>query len=143
MPDPVKGRCLCGAVTFEFEPPALWSVGCHCESCRRQTGSPMTVFVGVRPDSWRWTGAEPKINRSSPQVERCFCGACGSPLSFRSMAMTGHMHFHATALEDPEAFPPTRHVAIEEKLSWAHVPAEMETKSGPEVVAGAAGSRGE
>ncbi|MDA7964295.1 GFA family protein [Ruegeria sp.] len=114
----MKGRCFCGAVGFEVDPPVLSCVTCHCESCRRQCSAPMVAYFGIRDGKWRWTGDEPRIFNSSPGVERSFCPTCGTPMSFRSTAMSDVMHLYVAALEDPEALQPTLHVAYEEKLSW-------------------------
>ena len=62
------GRCLCGAIQFEFEGPANWVAHCHCESCRRNTSSPMTTFIGVPRDRYRLLQGETAIYQSSPGV---------------------------------------------------------------------------
>ena len=35
------GRCLCGAIQYEYSGAPTLVVHCHCESCRRQTSSPV------------------------------------------------------------------------------------------------------
>ena len=114
----MKGRCFCGQIRFEVDAPISACVNCHCESCRRQCSAPMTTYIGVPDGQWRWTSGSPRIFRSSPGVERSFCGNCGTPLSFRSANMSGVMHLYAAALDDPESVQPTLHVASEEKLGW-------------------------
>ena len=76
-----NGRCLCGAVRFEYREPANWVGHCHCESCRRNTSSPYTTFVGVPRDAFRFTGIEPSAYTSSPGVRRLFCPRCGAPVA--------------------------------------------------------------
>ena len=114
----MRGYCLCGTITFEVDLPVQSCVTCHCESCRRQCSAPMTTYIGVADGKWRWTGKMPKIYNSSPGVERSFCDTCGTPISFRSQKMSGVMHLYVAAMEHPENFSPTLHVAIEEKLPW-------------------------
>ncbi len=126
------GHCLCGAVRFEIDLPPESCVTCHCESCRRQCSAPMTVYIGVLDDRWRWTGILPKIYQSSPGVERSFCADCGSPISFRSQRMSAVMHFYVASMEDPEHFSPTLHVAIEEKLSWLKLADSLPCHHGPD-----------
>ena len=127
-----NGRCLCGAVTFEIDPPILSCVNCHCESCRRQCSAPMTTYIGVPDGQWRWTGDSPKIYHSSPGVERSFCDTCGTPLTFRSIRMSGVIHFYLAAMADPEQFEPTLHVAHEEKLCWFQIGDDLPTFIGPD-----------
>lgn len=128
----MQGRCFCGVITFEIDTPAQTCVNCHCESCRRQCSAPMTTYVGLPDGRWRWTAGQPKVFRSSPGVERTFCGDCGSPLSFRSTKMSDVMHFYVAALEEPDKFQPTLHVAHEEKLPWLRLNDDLPTCIGPD-----------
>lgn len=126
------GRCLCGNVTFEVDPPVLACVNCHCESCRRQCSAPMVTYLGVQDGAWRWTGVRPKVFRSSPHVERTFCDQCGTPISFRSNKLSSTMHFYVAAMEHPEALRPVLHVAIEEKLPWLELADDLPSCIGPD-----------
>ena len=130
------GRCLCGAVSFEVDLPVQSCVNCHCESCRWQSSAPITTFIGVSDEQWRWTGKRPKIYNSSPGIERTFCPNCGSPISFRSQRMSGAMHFYVCSMEQPEALSPTLHVAIEEKLSWLKLADDLPSHVGPDYTKG-------
>jgi hypothetical protein len=128
----MRGRCFCGSVTFEVDGPVLSCVTCHCESCRRQCSAPMTTYIGVPDGQWRWTGKQPKLFKSSPGVERTFCEVCGTPLSFRSAKMSDVMHLYAAAMEEPQHFAPTLHVAFEEKLPWLKLADGLPTHAGPD-----------
>ena len=128
----MRGHCLCGNVSFEIDPPVQTCVNCHCESCRRQCSAPVTTYIGIPDEQWRWTGTPPQIFVSSPGVQRTFCGTCGTPVSFRSNRMSGIMHFFAAVMEDPERFKPTLHVAFEEKLPWLILEDELPAHVGPD-----------
>jgi hypothetical protein len=117
----IKGRCLCGAVTFEFDGPVNWSGHCHCESCRRTTSSAFTTFIGVPRKVCRFTGAAPQAYGSSPGVRRLFCGRCGSPIAYDAEAYPDEIHLYLASLEDPNAITPSSHAFYEEKLSWLEV----------------------
>ena len=93
----------------------------------------MTAYIGVPDAQWRWSGEAPKVYRSSPGVERTFCGNCGTPLSFRSEHLTGLMHFYVAAMEEPERFEPELHVAYEEKLAWLDIGDDLPKRKGPKV----------
>lgn len=128
----MRGHCLCGAIAFEVDGPVEACVVCHCESCRRQCSAPMTTYIGVLDGQWRWLGNAPKLFNSSPGVERTFCDRCGTPLSYRSKMMSNVMHFFAAAMEEPEKFAPTVHVAFEEKLPWLKLADGLPTRFGPD-----------
>jgi hypothetical protein len=112
------GHCLCGAVTFEYSGKENWRAHCHCESCRRQTSSPFTTFMGVPNGAWRFTGEPPKVYVSSPGVRRLFCGTCGSPIAYEADRFPDEIHFYAVSLDDPTSFEPERHVHCDEQLPW-------------------------
>lgn len=92
----------------------------------------MTAYVGVPDGKWRWLSTPPKVFHSSPGVERSFCENCGTPLSFRSEKMSDTMHLYVAALDAPEKFAPTLHVAFEEKLPWLHLADGLPTFVGPD-----------
>ncbi|MDD9977992.1 MAG: GFA family protein [Boseongicola sp.] len=128
----MHGRCLCGRVKFEVTEPISACVNCHCESCRRQCSAPMTTYIGVPDGQWSWTREHTTVFNSSPGVERTFCSACGSPMSFRSKTMSDVMHFYVAAMDEPDVFAPTLHVAYEEKLPWLDLDDGLPTSFGPD-----------
>ena len=115
----MRGRCFCGAIRFEVDPPVSACVTCHCESCRRQCSAPMTAYLGAPDGQWRWMGKAPRTFASSTGVERSFCGTCGTPMTFRSENMSGVMHFYVAALDDPEAIRASIKEGVERRVKEA------------------------
>jgi hypothetical protein len=116
-----RGGCLCGAVRFEFAGLPLWVAHCHCASCRRNTGAALATFVGVRRPQFRYVTGRPAVYESSPRVWRSFCAACGTPLTYEAARCADEVHINIGTLDDPAAFPPTKHVHVAEQLPWLHV----------------------
>ena len=116
-----RGHCLCGAVSYEYSGPENWRAYCHCESCRRNTSSPVTAFFGVPRSAFRFTGKAPAVYRSSPGVRRLFCADCGTPMAYDSDRYPDEIHLYAASLEDPENYRPEGHVHCAERLSWFDV----------------------
>ncbi len=115
---PHIGGCLCGAVTYEAQGKTRWIAHCHCNSCRRSTGAPITTYVCVESSSFRWSGEAPARFNSSPGVFRAFCPTCGTPLAYEAEQWPGETHLHISTLEDPDRYPPTAHVYTAERISW-------------------------
>jgi len=121
MSESHKGRCLCGAIQFEFTGDPNWVAYCHCDSCRRNTASPTTVFIGVNRDRCHYRKGETTYYESSPGVRRHFCGTCGTPLSFDADRYPEELHLYLVNLENPEEFRPQGHVYTSEQLNWFEV----------------------
>ena len=118
---PFTGRCRCGRVSYLCDAAPLWQANCHCDSCRRATGSLFASYFGMADGHWRWTGAAPAVFRPSEGVERMFCPACGSPIAYRGAAWPGEMHFFAGTLDDIWTYAPDRHSFPAEALPWLHL----------------------
>ena len=43
----VRGSCLCGGVRFEVEPPFIRANHCHCERCRKHSGTAVCTQTRV------------------------------------------------------------------------------------------------
>jgi hypothetical protein len=119
MTGPVfEGGCLCGKVRYRSQGDPKWVAFCHCLSCRRATGAPVTAYAGFAAARVAWTAGERKIFASSPGVRRGFCPDCGTPLSFEGERWPGEVHLHLGTLDQPERLPPTGHAYAEERLPW-------------------------
>lgn len=132
-----KGRCLCGSVRYEYEGPENWVGHCHCESCRRNTSSPFTTFMGVPRKAVRMTGVTPAVYESSPGVRRHFCPSCGAPVAYDADKFPDEIHFYVAALEDASGIEPAFHVFAGEKVPWVELgdglPKYVRGTSGPRV----------
>ena len=112
------GRCLCGAIRYEYSAAPIWVTHCHCESCRRQTSSPVTTFIVLPKASLRFTQGQPKEYASSPGVARSFCADCGSPIYYRVDDRPDAIDLYACTLDDPSGVAPQFHVHSLEQLPW-------------------------
>ena len=114
----LSGHCYCGAVKFEVKGGSDWVGHCHCESCRRASGSVMTTFAGFSENQVVFTGATPNRFSSGDGVTRSFCGQCGSPVAYQGASQPGQIHLHLGLFDDIEALPASDHSFLNEKISW-------------------------
>lgn len=112
------GRCMCGAVSFEAKGAPKWVLWCHCESCRRHSGAPASVFVAFADDKVTMTGGEMVKYRSSPGVERGFCARCGSTLTCTNAKLPDETHYHVGAFADASDLAPAGEFFGGERLAW-------------------------
>lgn len=121
MSDTFEGGCLCGAVRFAATGQPKSVFWCHCQSCRRHSGAPVSVFVGFERDAYTVTKGEITKFNSSPHTRRGFCRACGSTLTCETASLPNETHFHVGAFDDATRLPPTKHVFRNEQLPWLHL----------------------
>jgi len=112
------GGCMCGAVRFSAENVPENSGACHCEMCRRWTGSAL-LGVTVPADGVTWDGAGNIATlQSSPWAARSWCSKCGSALYYR---VTAEGDFSKTIempiglFDDPNGFTMTNEIYIDHK----------------------------
>jgi hypothetical protein len=115
------GGCLCGAVRFEATGGPKWTAYCHCNSCRKHTGAPVSAFAGYERDKVAFTKGALATYASSPGVKRGFCSACGSTLTYEGARWPTEVHFHVGAFDAPQDFPPKGQAFPEERIPWIHI----------------------
>lgn len=114
----LSGHCYCGAIKFEISGDSDWVGHCHCESCRRASGSVMTTFAGFQHAQVVFTGAMPNRFTTDDRVTRSFCGQCGSPIAYESKDRPDEIHLQLGLFDDLERTVPQDHSFLNEKVSW-------------------------
>jgi hypothetical protein len=95
----------------------------------------MVVYAVCLPGQVHFAGGERKIYKSSPGIHRTFCPVCGTPLSYEA-EWQGEMvvGLFIGTLDNPELFPPERHVFDIDRISWFdvadHLPRYHQAPSG-------------
>ena len=116
-----EGGCLCGAVRFVATGQPIGVYWCHCQSCRRHTGAPVSVFAAFEPKNYRVTKGEiTKFDSTPGRTRRGFCARCGSTLTCESLPEIRETHFHVGAFDQAAQLQPTRQYFSEERLPWLH-----------------------
>jgi len=115
------GGCLCGAVRYEASAAPRNLCYCHCESCRRASGSPVVAWGTFDRSGFRITnGALAEFHSSAP-VTRGYCAACGSCLTYRHEARATEIDVTLASLDEAEQFAPQMHVWVADKLPWVRI----------------------
>ncbi|MFN3464774.1 MAG: GFA family protein [Terricaulis sp.] len=122
MDDVFEGRCLCADVRFQARGKPKWVLWCHCDSCRRHSGAPVSVFVSFADDAVTLTQGAIAKYVSSPGVERGFCARCGSTLTCSNTKLPNETHFHVGAFDRAADLAPTGAFFTEERLPWSDQP---------------------
>lgn len=114
------GGCLCGAIRYEVNAPAISTGYCHCSICRKFSGSVVNAWTAFPASAVRFLSEHPCYFASSPIAQRGFCPKCAASLTYKLVRPreTAYLVVHTSSLDEPENFAPCVHSGIESKLPW-------------------------
>lgn len=119
----LTGHCNCNGVSYQFDGEPELVGFCHCKACQRQAGGSGSFFVLVDEAGLKITETTMKkfitVADSGYNVNRHFCGTCGSPILSRCDIIPGKAFLKAGTMDDSSGLTPTVEVWCEEALSWA------------------------
>lgn len=109
-PRKATGHCLCGAIVYEVRGPLRPVNVCHCDECRRFSGSLWHATAAWR-DDLRIDDPDRRLSwyQSSETARRGFCAACGSSL-FMDYDNRPYMAITAGTLDKPTGLRMVRHI---------------------------------
>ncbi len=115
-----SGSCLCGAVRYEIDGEFERFYLCHCEHCRKDTGSAHAANLFSSQASLKWLTGQHKItfyNLPNTRHGRNFCSVCGSALP--NMQAEGKLLVvPAGSLDTVIANKPDAHIFMSSKAGW-------------------------
>ena len=121
-----EGGCQCGAIRYRLlrAPVALYA--CHCRHCQKQSSSAFGLSMWVERDAVEFSGAEPRIFRTSGDSGReklcAFCGECGTRLYHAGGGIreTGDMilSMKAGTMDNTSVITPTSHLWTKRAQPW-------------------------
>ncbi len=97
------GRCLCGAVSYKAAGPPVVVGQCHCDECRRSSGTGHTVGAMFPAQAVALHG-EPAtysyVSATGSTVTKAFCAQCGSSVYGTNSHMPNHMTLTMGTMDD-------------------------------------------
>jgi hypothetical protein len=136
----LTGGCQCGALRYELLKPSDHASICHCRMCQKAGGGPIMAFARVKKSELRWTRGTLSIFRSSNLVERGFCSACGTPLTYNYLEGP-NISVSTGSLDNPESVRPDLQYGVEGELSWFASLTKLPTKRTEEFLSPDAAAR--
>lgn len=121
MHKPIKGSCLCQAVSYQFHGPEYVFQYCHCSRCRKFTGSAHASNIIVNPEQFEWLSGEDQVGRfEHPEARHfatCFCKICGSSLPWLTQSGSAVIIPAGTLDEDPK-MKPSQNIYWKDRAPW-------------------------
>lgn len=118
-----RGSCLCGAVSYEITGELGDAYFCHCQRCRKASGSAYASNARIRPEQFKIvSGADLLKSYFSEQsgLSRKFCGNCGSPL-VSERTNPAVLAVRLGTLDTPLAKRPKAHIFVASKAQWDEI----------------------
>jgi hypothetical protein len=103
MKDRYSGKCLCGLVSYKVHGQPIIVAQCHCDECRRLSGTGHTVGAMFAADAVTLTGTLSEfryLSGKDSEVTKAFCGNCGSPVYGMNSRMPNHMTLPLGTMDD-------------------------------------------
>ena len=121
----IRGRCLCGRISYEYRGPIGPANYCHCADCRRCTGSAFNIGVRFERAQLTFVSGSPKSFTkradSGTELTRHFCPDCGSPIFTASPKHPDHVFVKAGTLDDPTIVQPAHQSWVSSAVSWSRI----------------------
>lgn len=105
MKQKYTGKCLCGEVTYVANGSPDIVAQCHCEECRRLSGTGHSVGAMFLSQAVTLTG---KLNEfkymsdKTSEVTKAFCARCGSPIYGKNTRMPDHLTLTLGTMDDTD-----------------------------------------
>ncbi|MBB5193503.1 hypothetical protein HNQ50_004260 [Silvimonas terrae] len=118
----LRGQCLCSAVHYEVEDAFEYAGYCHCQRCRRRTGSAFNTYAGIKAAKVHITQGTRHVKYldESDQGYDAYCAECMSPL-FSAVRDREYIHVRIGSLTDTPTRQPDHHIYVAFKAPWYQI----------------------
>lgn len=103
MTNTYTGKCLCGEITYTATGSPIVVAQCHCEECRRLSGTGHTVGAMFAAEAVAVSGQLSEFSYSSDKksnVTKAFCANCGSPIYGKNTRLPDHLTLSLGTMDD-------------------------------------------
>ena len=121
----MSGSCQCGNIRYHIHSASVLSVACHCNDCRKQSGSAFAVSLVVKSDDAEFSGRLKTWERMTDTGRRnkaWFCADCGNRIYHQDPDAPQVVRIRAGTLDTSQIPEPTVHVFTARKMPWLTFP---------------------
>ena len=122
-----KGSCLCGNVKFIVAGSIENSRYCHCDYCRKFSGTDQAAWGLAKASDFVLSPEDPEVQKFDVGLGglRVFCRSCGSPLWFEPANMPDFIGIALGAIDEGEVTAPAVHLWTRSNASWATIEGDL------------------
>ena len=122
-PATAQGGCVCGAVRFEIDVPAVWAWHDHGATTRHAHGAAYATYVGTWRSRLRLLeGAEhlSRYEHTATRTARSFCAICGTPVFYERPRAPKMVNIPRALFTGRTGREPRYHLNLTEQADWAY-----------------------
>lgn len=115
----IKGGCLCGNVSYEYDGEIEELAMCHCSQCRKAQGGAFATNSPIQSSKMKLSGEEYIAEyQSNEHKVRAFCKNCGSPIYSARKDLPGILRLRLGTIETDFTCNNKYHIFSASKASW-------------------------
>ena len=120
-PVPLVGSCQCGKIRYQVTGDPLVAIACHCNDCRKLSGSAFSTVLVVKAEDLTVEGTLKLWERATDTGRRShayFCPDCGNRIYHQDPDKPHIIRIRSGSLDQPKIPEPLIHVFAERTQSW-------------------------
>jgi hypothetical protein len=117
------GGCVCGAVRFTIDVPAVWAWHDHGAASRHAQGCAYATYVGTWRSRFRLLQGEGDISHYEDETRgttRSFCTRCGTPLFYERGHAPKMLNIPRALFDGRTGREPRYHLNLPQIPDWAY-----------------------
>ena len=127
------GSCLCGSVNYKSNSDPLVIQNCHCDECRKATGSVYLTNLFIKEENFEITGEVNNYTHLSDagnNMTKYFCPKCGSQVFGKNSGRPGIITIRAGTVNEKDIIKPIRNLFLKSKVPSTPINSNLEACEG-------------
>lgn len=127
------GSCLCGSVNYKSNSDPLVIQNCHCDQCRKATGSVYLTNLFIKEENFEITGEVNNYTHLSDagnNMTKYFCQNCGSQVFGKNSGRPGIITIRAGTVNEKDIIKPIRNLFLKSKVPSTPINSNLEACEG-------------
>ena len=117
------GKCLCGSIEVTLNKDPKEIIACYCMNCQKASGGAASFNIIMEDDACDVSRGVTKIFKaiadSGADLERHFCGDCGSPIYSATTSYSGLKIFKAALFSEEKDMRVVTNIWTDSAPEWA------------------------
>ena len=132
----LAGGCSCGTIRFELSEPPIWVLACHCNACKKRTGSNYGLSAVCDSTTVEtFTGDTKTYSRggdSGNEVHYEFCPNCATTIRWHVELVPNRQVFAVGAFDKPEELEVIAEMYTDDALPGAKLGYDLSCPKAPD-----------